>query len=137
VNYISDHLPNLQSAAKASTQATDNIMASDTYITLQAVNKAFKEHHAKGGKNKRRKRKDGKGGKGKGKKQQKGNRTNGELAPERTLKYCYAHGTQHTHTHTTQECKLMAGDKDRFTAAMCNAKEPENPPGGSTKVLAQ
>jgi hypothetical protein len=31
----------------------------------------------------------------------------------------------------------MAADKDRFTAAMKNAKDPEHPAGGSTKVLGQ
>jgi hypothetical protein len=60
--YISDHLPNLQSAAKASTQATTNNMASEAFITLQAENKALKEKQSKGGETKKQKRKDGKGG---------------------------------------------------------------------------
>ena len=54
---------------------------------------------------------------------------------DRPLKYCHAHGTQHT--HTSQECKLMAGDKSRFNAAMRAAKDSTHPPGGSTKVLGK
>jgi hypothetical protein len=138
VAYVSNHLPNLQNAAKASNQATANIMMSEAYLNLEAENKALKDKQAQGGANKNKRRKDGKGGKGKGKKQQKGKRESKdkETGAEKTLKYyCYAHGTQHT--HISSECKLMAADKARFTSAMRNAKDPEHPSGGSTKVLGQ
>ena len=59
----------------------------------------------------------------------------GEKELTKTLHYCHAHGSQHT--HKSSECKLMAADKDRFTAVMRNAKDPEHPAGGSTKVLGQ
>ena len=54
---------------------------------------------------------------------------------KKPLKYCHAHGSQNT--HTSSECKMMDADKARFSAAMRTAKDPENPPGGSTKVLGQ
>ena len=87
-----------------------------------------------------KKRKNNKGGKGKGKKgkgkqkrQKQGNRT-AEPPEQRPQKYCHAHGTQPS--HTSAECKLMAGDTATFNAAM-NAKDPDHPPGGCTRVNGQ
>ena len=134
VEYLSDHLPNLCEAAAAATQATANIMASEVYLNLQAEYKTFKDQQDKTGAKKKRK---GKGAKGKGKaKHQKGNRNNKDQeGTEKTLKYCHAHGTQHT--HTSSECKLMAADKSQFNSAMRSAKDSDHPPGGSTKVLGK
>ena len=131
-NYVLLNLPNLQSSSRAAVNATANIMASDVYLTLEAENKKLKAEQA----NPRKRQ----GGKGKGKtKKQKKNRAKGDKTGEKeltkTLHYCHAHGSQHT--HKSSECKLMAADKDRFTAAMRNAKDPEHPAGGSTKVLGQ
>ena len=136
ITYIEDHLPNLQAASKIAAQATANVMASEVYLSLEAENKTLKEQQTKQDQNRKR-RKGGKG-KGKNKKNKKGNRNNSDKsnpAADKQLKYCHAHGTQHT--HTSQECKLMAGDKSRFNAAMRAAKDSTHPPGRSTKVLGQ
>lgn len=131
VAYIDDHLPNLQSSSKAAAQATASIMTSKAYLNLEAENKALKAAQSS------TKKRD-KGGKGKGKnKRQKKNRSQpGEKKQsDKKTKYCHAHGTQHT--HTSSECKLMAGDISRFTEAMWSAKDADHPPGGSIKVLGQ
>jgi hypothetical protein len=134
VLYIEDHLPNLQNASKIAAQATANIMSSAAYISLDAENKMLKSQQSKASSQPNKKRKNGKG-KGKGKKQKKGNRNSSGPAPERATKYCWGHGTQHT--HTSSECKLMASDKTRFNAAMRNSSDSNHPPGGSTKVFGQ
>ena len=129
VAFVEDHLPNLQESSRMSARITADIMASEAYTTLEAENKKLNAAQTQPQSKKR------KGGKGKGKnkspKKNRGNTTD----KERPLKYCHAHGIQHT--HTSSECKLMAGDKTRFTSSMCSAKDPSNPPGGSTKVLGQ
>ncbi len=139
VTYIEDHLPNLQTAAQLSSHATANIMASEAYLTLEAENKTLKEKQTKHDQDQiNRKRCKGGKGKGKNKKNKKGNRDKGNkgtASGNKAVKYCYAHGTQHT--HTSQECKVMAGDKERFNAAMRSSKDPNNPPGGSTRALGQ
>jgi hypothetical protein len=48
VQYILDHLPNLQVAAKAASEATAQIMAFEVYLTLQAENATLKQQHASG-----------------------------------------------------------------------------------------
>jgi hypothetical protein len=135
VTYIEDHLPNLQSSSKAAAQATANILSSEAYLNLEAENKALKAAQVN------TKKRD-KGGKGKGKnKRQKKNRSQpGDKNPtqkqsDKKTKYCWVHGTQHT--HTSSECKLMAGDKAQFNEAMRSAKDADHPPGGSIKVLGQ
>ncbi len=129
VAFVEDHLPNLQESSRVSARITADIIASEAYTTLEAENKKLKAAQTQPQSKKR------KGGKGKGKnkspKKNRGNKTD----KERPLKYCHAHGTQHT--HTSSECELMEGDKDRFTSAMRSAKDPSNPLGGSTKVLGQ
>ena len=136
VEFVDDHLPNLQSSAQMAADASASIMTSDAYVALEAEVKKLKA--ALPAQKKRQ------GGKGKGKsKKQKKNRTNGEQSDgsstaksaERKLKYCHAHGTQHS--HTSSECKLMAADTTRFNTSMRNAKDSDHPPGGSTKVLGQ
>jgi hypothetical protein len=139
VSYIEDHLPNLQTAAQLSAHATANIMASEAYLTLEAENKTLKDTQTKHDQdqNNRKRRKGGKG-KGKNKKNKKGNRDKGDkgnASGSKVAKYCHVHGTQNT--HTSQECKVMAGDKSRFSPAMRSSKDPNNPPGGSTRVLGQ
>jgi hypothetical protein len=97
---------------------------------LEAENKKLKATQAP-----TKKRKNGKGkGKGKPNKSKK-NRNNGEKTPEKPRLYYHAHGTQHT--YSSSECKLMASDTARFTAAMRSTTGPNHRPGGSTKVLAQ
>ena len=136
VDYLSDHLPNISNASAAATQANANIMASEVYLSLQAEYKTFKDQQQDKTTDKKKKRNKGKGAKGKGKaKHQKGNRNNKDQGTEKTLKYCHAHGTQHT--HTSSECKLMDADKSQFNSAMRSAKDSDHPPGGSTKVLGK
>ncbi len=120
--YVVDHLRG---------GATANIMTSEAYLTLEAENKKLKASTQASSK----KRKDGKGkGKGKPNKNKK-NRTNGEKTSEKPKLYCHAHGIQHT--HSSGECKLMASDTARFTAAMRSATGLNQPPGGSTKILGR
>jgi hypothetical protein len=129
VTYVEDHLPNLQESSRVSSQATANIMSSEAYTTLVAENKRLQSLQTVPPTKKR------KGGKGKGKnKSQKKNRGN-RNEKDKPLKYCHAHGSQHT--HDSNECKLMAGDKTRFTQAMRNATSSSQPPGGSTKILGR
>jgi hypothetical protein len=129
VTYVEDHLPNLQESFRVSAQATANIMSSEAYTTLEAKNKRLQALQTSP-QNKKRK-----GGKGKGKnKSQKKNRGS-RNDKDKPLKYCHAHGSQHT--HDSSECKLMAGDKTRFTPAMRNATSSSQPPGGSTKILGR
>jgi hypothetical protein len=53
----------------------------------------------------------------------------------RTMKYCHGHGYQHS--HFSAECKMLAGDKQKYNAASRKSKGPNHPPGGSTKVNGQ
>ena len=142
VSYIEDHLPNLQSANNIAAQATAHIMTSEAYLTLEAEVKSLK---AAAQDQKKRSGGKGKGKNGKQKKQRQ-NRTRGDKSgkgekggdpakDDKPLKYCHAHGSQRT--HTSSECKLMAADTARFTKAMRQAKDSNQPPGGSTKVLGQ
>ena len=104
VAYVEEHLPNLQTASKVTAQATANIMTSEAYLTLEAENKSLKEQQ-KTNHNQTKKRKGGKG-KGKQKRNKKGKRDKNDKADpasDKPLKYCHAHGTQHT--HTSAECQ--------------------------------
>jgi hypothetical protein len=51
------------------------------------------------------------------------------------LNYCHAHGYQGS--HTSAECKILNSDKRKYTKDMRRAKNPNYPPGGSTKVNGQ
>ena len=136
VEFIDDHLPNLQSSAQIAAEDHANVMTSVAYVALEAEKKQLKASLPTPKKRQ--------GGKGKGEnKKIKKNRTNGnessttrtDTLTDKPTKYCHAHGSQNT--HWSSECKLMAADKTTFTAAMRNAKDSEHPPGGSTKVLGQ
>jgi hypothetical protein len=56
-------------------------------------------------------------------------------AKTRPSHYCYAHGTQGS--HTSAQCKVMASQPHNFTAEMRKATNPLQPPGGSTFVRGQ
>jgi hypothetical protein len=131
--YVLLNLPNLQDASRAAERATANTMTSEVYLTLEAENKKLKSSQAQ-------KKRGGGKGKGKGNKKKKKGRQQGDKIDktdksDKPLLYCHAHGAQHT--HGSRDCKLMAADTTRFTAAMRNAKDAEHPHGGSTKVLGQ
>ena len=131
--YVTDNLPNLREATRVETAANANIMTSEVYLTLEAENKKLKDAQANPKKRS--------GGKGKGKnKKQKGNRSGDTKQGKsdksaKQTKYCWVHGTQHT--HSSNECKLMAGNETQFSPAMRHAKDADHPPGGSIKVLGQ
>ena len=157
--YLVLHLPNVKHAQLAATRATANFVAATAYTVLEAESKRLRaeveqlkrkrtDGKGKGGKNGKQnggKRKGDQQNGGKQKDQQKtqkqkdGNqrdqqaRTSDE--PTVNMKYCHGHGYQHS--HISSECKLLAGDKQKFNAAMRRATGPNQPPGGSTKVNGQ
>ena len=93
------------------------------YSVLEYKHKALQD---------RKKRPAGKG-KGQNGKKQKGNRRGDSPDPSAPCKfYCHAHGSQNS--HSSNQCKVMAGQKQHFTEAMRNATSPTNPGGGSTLV---
>jgi hypothetical protein len=69
-----------------------------------------------------------------GKKQKTTNGNSAANAKKPSL-YCFAHGTQGS--HTSAQCKVMAGQPHNFTAEMRKASNPHQPPGGSTFVRGQ
>ncbi len=74
-------------------------------------------------------------GKGQNGKKQKGNKTGDfkEMDPGAPCKfYCHAHGSQNS--HSSNQCKVMAGQKQHFSEAMRNATSATSPGGGSTLV---
>ena len=70
-----------------------------------------------------------------GKKQKTTNRDKSAANAKKPSLYCYAHGTQGS--HTSAQCKVMAGQPHNFTAEMRKASNPHQPPGGSTFVRGQ
>jgi hypothetical protein len=149
--YVMTHLPNIRAAAEmsspsttgrafhASGPATATASSADTraapahamsmtelmcaYSVLEYKHKALQD---------RKKRPAGKG-KGQTGKKQKGNRMGDLPDPSAPCKfYCHAHGSQNS--HSSNQCKVMASQRQHFTEAMRNATSPTNPGGGSTLV---
>ena len=136
--YLIVHVPNLRHTQLAATRVTANLVAATAYSTLEAESKRLKAENEKL-KRKRTPTDKGKGNKkdkkGKGKGKGARNAASGARDGDtETLKYCHGHGYQRS--HTSSECKLLAGDK-KFNAAMKAATGPNHPPGGSTKVNGQ
>ena len=136
--YLIVHVPNLRHTQLAATRVTANLVAATAYYTLEAESKRLKAENEKL-KRKRTPTDKGKGNKkdkkGKGKGKGARNAASGARDGDtETLKYCHGHGYQRS--HTSSECKLLAGDK-KFNAAMKAATGPNHPPGGSTKVNGQ
>ena len=71
----------------------------------------------------------------KGKRQKKTPTDNAPGKPKASMHYCYAHGSQGS--HTSAQCKVMAGQPHNFTAEMRKATNSTQPPGGSTFVRGQ
>ena len=135
--YLTLHLPNLKHSQMTATRASANLLAATAYSTLEAESKRLTAENEKlkrkRAANDKRSKKGKKGqGKGKGARNAASGARTGDTA---TLKYCHGHGYQPS--HTSAECKLLAADKAKFTAAMRAATGPNNPPGGSTKVNGQ
>ncbi len=93
VEFIDDHLPNLQSFAQIAAEDHANVMTSEAYVALEAEVKKLKASLPTPKKRQ--------GGKGKGKnKKAKKNRTNGnesstnraDIPTDKPTKYCHAHG---------------------------------------------
>ena len=130
--YIVKHLPNLKSAQAAATKASANLVAATAYATLEAESQRLKTEVEQ------LKRKQNPNNRKPQPKRQQGKTKGGEKRnagePTTKLKYCHGHGYQKS--HLSSECKLLAGDK-KFTAEMRRAKDPNHPPGGSTKVNGQ
>ena len=129
------HLPNIKHAQSAATKASANLVAATAYATLEAesqrlraeVDKLKRRQTPGTNKNQNQRSKKQRG-------KLKGNVQRETDQPTTTLKYCHAHGYQRS--HVSSECKLLAADK-KFTAAMRTAKDPNHPPGGSTKINGQ
>ena len=124
------HLPNVKHAQAAATKASANLVAATAYATLEAESQRLK---AEVDKLKRRQPPGTNKNQNQRSKKQKG-KPKGNDQSTATLKYCHGHGYQRS--HVSSECKLLAGDK-KFTTAMRNAKDPNHPPGGSTKINGQ
>jgi hypothetical protein len=70
-----------------------------------------------------------------GKRQKQNPKDKAPGKPKTPVHYCYAHGSQGS--HTSAQCKVMAGQPHNFTAEMRKATNPNQPPGGSTFVKGQ
>lgn len=134
--YLVLHLPNLRHAQLAATRAAANLVAATAYTTLEAESKRLQAEMEK---LKRQRPRGTKNSKNKNKKQQRkkqmGKGNDPAESPSTELKYCYGHGYQKS--HNSADCKLLAGDKKKFTAEMRRATGPNHPPGGSTKINGQ
>ena len=151
--FLIRHLPNVKHAQMAATRATANLAAVTAYSTLEVESQRLRAAIEKlkrkrtGGqqdrnqnKNKRQqgkqtgeKQHEKQNGKQNGERQRDKTRSANE--PTKELKYCFGHGYQRS--HVSSECKMLAGDKEKYTAAMRRATGPANPPGGSNKVNGQ
>ena len=139
--YLTLHLPNVKHAQIAATRATAHLASSAAYSTLEVESKRLRATIDK----LNRKRAGGKqGDSNRNNQQKKKGKKNGEKQdaktrpanePTKDLKYCHGHGYQRS--HTSNDCKMLAGDKQKYNAAMRRATGPNQPPGGSTKVNGQ
>ena len=73
-------------------------------------------------------------GKGKTAKKPKGDAQESQAAvtKEECKFYCHSHGYQNS--HNSNQCKVMINQPKNFNAEMRRAKDPHNPPGGSTAI---
>ena len=145
--YLILHLPNVKHAQMTATRATANLVNANAYSVLTAESQRLKAENEqlkrkqKDGKNRQKRGKKGKPNEGKPNEQKNKDpkHTNRQARtanePVANMKYCHGHGYQHS--HTSAECKLLAGDKKKYNAEMKRAKGPNHPPGGSTKVNGQ
>jgi hypothetical protein len=58
-----------------------------------------------------------------------------QLTADECDHYCHVHG--YRNSHASSQCKVMAGDKTKFSAAKRNAQNPHQPSGVSTAVKGQ
>ncbi len=142
--YLEMHLPNVVShddATKAHglyTQINDkpgddillsmNAAQVTAYLALQDEVKKLRKNRRHRSKRRSRKSEKNSNSDDETERQHKKHRKNDSA--QKTY-YCWCHGTQRN--HTSQECKVMESDKDRFTTQMRNATKSTSPPGGSTR----
>ena len=149
--YLVLHLPNVKHAQLIATRATANLVATTAYSALEAESQRLRAEverlKRKNPGQQKNGKQNGKQQQGKQSKLQKTNdrkknddkrentkaRTGDE--PTSNMKYCHGHGYQHS--HISAECKMLAGDKQKYNAATRKSKGPNHPPGGSTKVNGQ
>ena len=145
--YLELHLPNVVShddATKAhglSTQIKDkpgddillsmNAAQVTAYLALQDEVKKLRKHRNKNNRSKRQNRKSEENSNSDDDAERPYKKHRKNDSDNRPEKYCWVHG--HQRTHTSNECKVMAADKERFTTQMRNATKPTVPPGGSTR----
>jgi hypothetical protein len=151
--YVKKHLPNLRAAADMASSSGRALIATDAtmvpHASLSATGQkpardmghaellcAFSvlEHkHRNLQQNQKRSGKRAKAqGDGKGNKKAKEHQSTAPIRAEDCTSYCHAHGYQSSHTSAL--CKVMANQKQNFTAEMRKATGPNSPPGGSKLV---
>ncbi len=136
--YLTLHLPNLKHLQLSATRATANLVAATAYAALETESKRMQAELSQLKRkrpprtNRSKKTKQTATGKGKTKTEpkptsEKPNRPATESTAN--MKYCHNHGYQQS--HTSSECKVLNGDKRKYTNEMRRAKDPHHPPGGS------
>jgi hypothetical protein len=147
--YVKKHLPNLRAAADLASSAGQALSVTPCAPAAPGVNRtagemghaellcafAVLEHKHKNAQ--QQLKRAGQRGKNKGEERgaKKAKNTNPPLVPvtaEECTSYCHAHGYQSS--HTSAQCKVMANQKQNFTAEMRKATSPNSPPGGSKLV---
>jgi hypothetical protein len=146
--YVAKRLPTIRAAAElsvlittrrafAATAAphpgTSELNKTAAAMTLAELQCAYSVLEYKHRSLQSRQKRNGRSQQDSGNKKQKGGDTT-HPGPKPTC-YCYAHGTQAS--HTSAQCKVMASQPHNFTADMRKATNPHHPPGGSIFVRGQ
>jgi hypothetical protein len=145
--YVATHLPNVQAAADIASPAgqvfaatTASVPASGvpargtqqmSLAELQCACSVLEYKHS----NLQKQNQRGKAKADKNAKRHKGADKGIDSTPvtrKEDMTYCHAHGYQTS--HTSAQCKVMAGQPQNFTAEMRRATTPHNPPGGSQLI---
>jgi hypothetical protein len=147
-SYVVKHLPNIRAAAGIENATPVGIRAhmaattsgegqEHTTMTLPELQVAYSAMLQKLKNNDSQKRRN-RGGDNKDKKRPKSNtpsKTGQTAQPDKCKHYCYAHGSQNSHTFA--QCKVMANQPENFTPEMRRATNAHSPHGGSTLVKGQ
>jgi hypothetical protein len=121
-------------AAATTYSASENSKRLQTELTQLKRKRPPRSNRAKKNQNKKEQRNDNE--KKNHSKSTPDDKRNQNAGPTTTdLSYCYLHGYQKS--HTSADCKVLKGDKNKYTNEMRRAKNPKQPSGGSTKVNGQ
>jgi hypothetical protein len=131
-DYLTLHLPHLRHAQITATRAHANLVAATAYAALESESEKLRKEFDQF-KRKRTTQPPKKQNKQKKYSTQGLSNVGTDAASEQ--KYCFLHGFQKS--HTSSECKVLAGDKTKFTNEMRRAKGPNNPPRESTNINGQ